>query len=76
MTSASRARRRHLLEEAAREVVRRLSFETGFYSRCWEISSAHLTADAGRFLADLADIATPTLFCSSPSASRTARRSA
>ena len=49
-------------EEAAREVVRRLSFETGFYSRCWEISSAHLTGDAGRFLAELADIATPTLF--------------
>ena len=49
-------------EEAAREVVRRLSFETGFYSRCWEISSAHLTADAGRFLADLADIATPSGF--------------
>ena len=48
--------------EATREVVRRLSFETGFYSRCWEISSAHLTADAGRFLADLADIATPSGF--------------
>ena len=46
----------------AREVVRRLSFETGFYSRCWEISSAHLTADAGRFLAELADIATPSGF--------------
>ncbi|ENO99066.1 hypothetical protein C667_00360 [Thauera phenylacetica B4P] len=46
--------------EAAREVVRRLSFETGFYSRCWEISSAHLTAEAGRFLAELADIATPS----------------
>lgn len=49
-------------EEAAREVVRRLSFETGFYSRCWEISSAHLTAEAGRFLADLVDIATPSGF--------------
>ena len=49
-------------EEAAREVVRRLSFETGFYSRCWEISSAHLTGDAGRFLAELADIATPSGF--------------
>ena len=49
-------------EEAAREVVRRLSFETGFYSRCWEISSAHLTAEAGRFLAELADIATPSGF--------------
>ncbi len=49
-------------EEAAREVVRRLSFETGFYSRCWEISSAHLTAEAGCFLAELADIATPSGF--------------
>jgi len=48
--------------EAAREVVQRLSFETGYYSRCWEISSAHLDADAHRFLAELADIATPTLF--------------
>ena len=49
-------------EETAREVVRRLSFETGFYSRCWEISSAHLTPEAGRFLAELADIATPSGF--------------
>mgnify|MGYP001098338808 FL=1 len=49
-------------EEAAREVVRRLSFETGFYSRCWEISSAHLNPEAGRFLAELADIATPSGF--------------
>ncbi|WP_018988642.1 DUF5983 family protein [Aromatoleum toluclasticum] len=48
--------------EAAREVVRRLSFKTGFYSRCWEISRAHLTAEAGRFLAELADIATPSGF--------------
>lgn len=46
-------------EEAAREVVRRLSFETGLYSRCWEISSAHLTEEAGRYLANLADLATP-----------------
>lgn len=42
--------------------MRRLSFETGFYSRCWEISSAHLTAEADRFLAELADIATPSGF--------------
>lgn len=48
--------------EAAREVVRRLSFETGFYSRCWEISSVHLTPEAGRFLVELADIATPSGF--------------
>lgn len=49
-------------EESAREVVQRLRFETGYYSRCWEISSAHLDVDAHRFLAELADIATPTLF--------------
>lgn len=49
-------------EEAAREVIQRLSFETGFYSRCWEISSAHITAEAGRYLADLADLATPEAF--------------
>lgn len=46
--------------EAAKEVVYRLSFETGFYSRCWEISTVHITEDAGRFLFELADIATPT----------------
>ncbi|MBY4673885.1 ABC transporter substrate-binding protein [Burkholderia multivorans] len=49
-------------EEAAREVVRRLRFETGCYSRCWEISSAHITEEAGRYLIELADIATPTRF--------------
>ncbi|WP_068636815.1 ABC transporter substrate-binding protein [Thauera butanivorans] len=49
-------------EEAAREVVRRLKFETGFYSRAWEISSGHLTDEANRYLAELADIATPTRF--------------
>lgn len=49
-------------EEAAREVVHRLRFETGFYSRCWEISSAHVDADAHRFLVDLADIDTPSTF--------------
>ena len=48
--------------EAAREVVRRLRFETGFYSRCWEISSTHLNVEAGHFLAELADIATPSGF--------------
>ena len=49
-------------DEAAQEVVRRLRYETGFYSRCWEISSGHLDTEAHRFLAELADIATPTLF--------------
>ncbi len=49
-------------EEAAHEVVRRLSFETGFYSRAWEISSAHLTMDASDYLMELADLATPEGF--------------
>ena len=49
-------------EEAAREVLHRLRFETGFYSRAWEISSAHITEEAGRYLANLADIATPSGF--------------
>lgn len=49
-------------EAHAQEVVQRLKFETGFYSRCWEISSAHITEEAGRYLAELADIATPTRF--------------
>ncbi|MCU7371082.1 ABC transporter substrate-binding protein [Paucibacter sp. O1-1] len=48
--------------EAAREVVRRLRFDTGHYSRCWEISSGHITEAAWHFLAELADIATPTTF--------------
>ncbi|WP_454693368.1 DUF5983 family protein [Achromobacter aegrifaciens] len=48
--------------EAAREVVQRLSFETGYYSRCWEISSAHITEETGHYLASLADLATPEAF--------------
>ncbi len=46
----------------ADEVVKRLTFETGHYSRCWEISMAHLTEDAALYLEELADIATPTDF--------------
>ncbi|MDR1934714.1 MAG: ABC transporter substrate-binding protein [Candidatus Accumulibacter sp.] len=42
-------------EEAAREVLRRLRFETGFYSRSWEISSAHLSEESHDFLAQRAD---------------------
>ncbi|KAB0531580.1 ABC transporter substrate-binding protein [Xanthomonas cissicola] len=48
--------------EAAREVVQRLSFETGVYSRCWEISTGHITEEAWHYLADLADLATPEGF--------------
>ncbi|WP_413730169.1 ABC transporter substrate-binding protein [Sodalis sp. RH22] len=49
-------------EENAREVVRHLRFETGVYSRCWEISSAHLTEEADRYLTELADYGTPSNF--------------
>ncbi|MCH5488401.1 ABC transporter substrate-binding protein [Pseudomonas syringae] len=42
-----------LLEEA-KSVVHRLSFETGHYSRAWEISTAHLTEEALRYLTILA----------------------
>ena len=48
--------------EAAREVVQRLSFETGYYSRCWEISTAHISQETGQYLANLADLATPEAF--------------
>jgi hypothetical protein len=47
-------------EEAARKVVRRLTFETGFYSRCWEISSGHIPEETRRYLEDLADASTLT----------------
>lgn len=49
-------------EESAREVVQRLRFETGYYSRCWEISSAHISHETGQYLANLADLATPEAF--------------
>ena len=48
--------------EAAQEVVQRLSFETSHYSRCWEISSAHISEETGQYLANLADLATPEAF--------------
>ena len=48
--------------EAAREVVQRLSFETGYYSRCWEISSAHISEETAQYLANLSDLATPEAF--------------
>ncbi|MGY3324069.1 DUF5983 family protein [Pseudomonas fluorescens] len=34
----------------AKSVVHQLSFETGHYSRAWEISTAHLTEEALRYL--------------------------
>ncbi|MBP0714240.1 ABC transporter substrate-binding protein [Burkholderia sola] len=52
----------HHSEDTAREVIHRLSFETGLYSRCWEISSAHITEEAHRYLCNLADLAMPSAF--------------
>lgn len=49
-----------LSQEAAQDVIRQLSFQTGFYSRCWEISSLHISSDAMTYLADLIDVDTPT----------------
>ncbi|MDX3928909.1 MAG: ABC transporter substrate-binding protein [Shinella sp.] len=46
----------------AKEVVERLTFETDRYSRSWEISTAHISDDSANYLADLADIATPSGF--------------
>ena len=31
-------------------------------SRCWEISSAHISQETGQYLANLADLATPEAF--------------
>lgn len=47
-------------DEAAREVVRRLTFSTGYYSRCWEISAGHIPEEVRQYLEDLADASTPT----------------
>jgi len=47
-------------QEEAREVVRRLTFSTGHYSRCWEISSGHIPEEVRQYLEDLADASTLT----------------
>ncbi|RQR79196.1 ABC transporter substrate-binding protein [Burkholderia sp. Bp9012] len=41
-------------EGHAQEVVRRLRFDTGFFSRCWEISIRHLTEQAYDYLLQMA----------------------
>jgi hypothetical protein len=46
-------------EEAAREVVRQLTFETGHFSRCWEISAAHVTEEAIDYLWEMAKVEAP-----------------
>ncbi|CFV69524.1 Uncharacterised protein [Burkholderia pseudomallei] len=41
--------------ESANLTVTHLTFQTGFYSRCWEINTCHLASDAVRYLERLAD---------------------
>ncbi|UQS88694.1 ABC transporter substrate-binding protein [Pseudomonas chlororaphis subsp. piscium] len=43
----------------AQEVLQSLSFETGFYSRCWEISTVHLDEIGRCYLSHLVDSVTP-----------------
>ena len=45
--------------EEAREIIRRLSFETGLFNRCWEISDWHLDRAALDYLAGLASASPP-----------------
>jgi hypothetical protein len=45
--------------KAAQAVVRDLQFETGFYSRCWEISTAHITESAYLYLHELTQADSP-----------------
>lgn len=46
--------------ESAQTVIHILSFETGFYSRCWEISTAHLPQQTFDYLYELADQVSPS----------------
>jgi hypothetical protein len=46
-------------QDEAREIVRRLSFETGLFNRCWEISYWHLDRPALSYLERLADAHPP-----------------
>lgn len=46
--------------EAAQRTVEQIRFDTGVFSRCWEISSRHLSEDGWRYLARLADTGVPS----------------
>ncbi|MEN4946452.1 ABC transporter substrate-binding protein [Pseudomonas proteolytica] len=46
--------------EEAHAVIHRMRFETGHYSRAWEISTAHLPEEAMRYLEALVGNSTPT----------------
>lgn len=46
--------------EAARRTVEQIRFDTGVFSRCWEISSRHLNETGWRYLTRLADAGQPS----------------
>ncbi|SAK39413.1 DUF5983 family protein [Caballeronia ptereochthonis] len=46
--------------EAAQRLIEQIRFDAGVFSRCWEISSRHLSEDAWRYLACLADAGQPS----------------
>ena len=46
--------------EAAQRTVEQIRFDTGVFSRCWEISSRHLSENSWRYLARLADAGRPS----------------
>ncbi|QTB44322.1 ABC transporter substrate-binding protein [Burkholderia pseudomallei] len=46
--------------EAAQRTIEQIRFDTGVFSRCWEISSRHLSEDGWRYLARLADVGQPS----------------
>lgn len=47
-------------QEAARRTIEQIRFDTGVFSRCWEISTRHLTEDGWRYLTRLADAGRPS----------------
>lgn len=46
--------------EAACRTVEQIRFENGVFSRCWEISSRHLSEDGWRYLSRLSDTGRPS----------------
>lgn len=46
--------------EAAQRTIEQIRFDTGVFSRCWEISSRHLSEDGWRYLTRLADAGQPS----------------
>lgn len=46
--------------EAARHTIEQIRFDNGVFSRCWEISSRHVSEDGWRYLTRLADAGQPS----------------